>query len=735
MKNSPDESSKKTEPIPELGYQNPCEKSPFQVACIDTANAFLDLDIEPTEWIYKSELHVLIPLLKASEVNSQKAIGDLDFATHFGIKIGPQGFAETGWMSKDNYLVEHDQIYLRHPAEILEVAAAHTNGPFNSNRASLDSEVVVRPMMKGDDPIYLSATPVYELDLNPQYDKVHEKISELVEDVFILLEQKPFKGRLLSLTKLKDLSGGLELINIIDKNANSNRAAYSIFPFCDTKAPYGEDFSSEWEGNLSAFNKAAKKIAEDYPEELPHVSYHDIILGFNYDLGSVQLLGALHHHSVNAPKLVLRPNRSKISLLRFFDLFTTTHNPRDIFYPLSVWRKKSNNIKAVIEKTLIDQIRASLSFRQTIQRYSIDTNLSTYDALVGYGAYESTNSNTLDERERLIQSLHEAYEKFIESGYKQLLAPPEPRLPHFLEIAYQRYIDSSSERSMSTSSRILLNLLGRTPLFLMLEDIKNSDPENQCAETIRQEILSDRPISDGRFLDLQIQLIKSIKKQTDTSNFVTESLMNYMPEIVRNHLKPLVEKRNRANHEPYDEESFLEEARNQFPCAIKQFRHAFRNLEILVPRNFKYEKGNVGEITLTAQTLTGHHFEYPDREFLSEIDPKLIPTDTLMICSVSPYQSQPSKKNREPGTTHEEEKNQLDKSEYTEYNYNFSSLNSALIELRKSLKKSRTTKINKAVPLSTLFNIKSSYKKMMMTGVFNGISKNGPVFEYVEENI
>ena len=287
MKHSADKISKKTEPIPELGYENPCEKSPFQVACIDTANAFFDLDIEPTEWIYKSELHVLIPLLKASEVNSQKAIGDLDFATHFGIKIGPQGFAETGWMSKDDYLVEHDQIYLRHPAEILEVAAAHTNGPFNSNRASLDSEAVVRPMMKGDDPIYLSATPVYELDLNPQYDKVHEKISELVEDVFILLEQKPFKGRLLSLTKLKDLSGGLELINIIDKNANSNRAAYSIFPFCDTKAPYGEDFSSEWKGDLSAFNKAAKKIAEDYPEELPHVSYHDIILGFNYDLGSL----------------------------------------------------------------------------------------------------------------------------------------------------------------------------------------------------------------------------------------------------------------------------------------------------------------------------------------------------------------------------------------------------------------------------------------------------------------
>lgn len=734
MKHSADGSPKKSEPIPELGYQEPSEKSPFQEACIEIAKAFLNLDIDPLEWIYKSELHVVIPLIAAFEVNSQKAIANLDFATHFGIKIGPQGFADTGWMGEDSYLVEHDQIYLRHPAEILEIALAHTKGPFSANRSKLDSNVVLRPMKQGDELIYLSSAPVYDLNLNPQYDKIHEKISELVDDVFILLEEEPYKGRLLSVTKLKDLNGGLELLNMLDKNAASNRAAYSIFPFCDTIAPYGEDFSSEWGGNLFDFNKAAKKIAKDYPDELPHASYHDVILGFQYDLSSVQLLGLLHHYSVKAPKLVLRPNRSKISLLRFLDLLTTTHNPCEIFNPLAGWRKKSKNLRSEIEKSPVDQIRASLSFRQTIQRYSIDTSVSSYDALFGFGGYESTESKTLDEHERYIHSLQESYEEFTKSGYKQILAPPEPRLPHFLEIAYQRFIDSSSERSMSANSRNLLNLLGRTPLFLMLEDVAASGQTNEVNESIRRELLSNKPPSDGRLLDLQLKLIQSIdsvRSNTEISPFVTDNLMNYIPGIIENHLRPLVTKRNRANHPPFNEESFLEEARLQFPLAIQELRKAFRTLEILVPTHFKY-KGD--DLTITAQTLTGHRFEYPEREFLSKLDPKTTPTETLLICRVGPNQSQPPKEMRrsDPRIKEDAAKNIQGKLTCP---IDFTKMDKAMDELYEDRSKLCATRIIGVVPLTTLFNKKTSYKEMIMTGVFDHISKDGPVFDYVEETI
>ena len=742
MKHSTDSPSKKSDPIPELGYESPCVRSPFQEACIEIVKAFLSVDIDPQEWIYKTELHVAIPLISASEVNSHKVECRPDFATHFGIKIGPQGFAETGWMSKGEYLVEDDQIYLRHPAEILEIALVHTHGLFSANRAKIDENMVVEPRWRDDERIYFCDTAIHEFELKPQYVKIHERIADLIDDVFVLIEEEPHKGRLLPLTKLSELPGGAKLLNILEENACDERAAYSIFPFWDTKAPYGEDFSSEWEGNFSAFQAEANQIAKDISEELQHVSYHDVILGFQYDLTSVQLLGVLHHHSVGAPKLVLRPNRSKISLLRFLDLLTTTLNPSEIFNPLAGWRKKSKNLRAEIEKSPLDQIRASLSFRQTIQRYGINTNLSTYDALFGFHGYDSTNSNTLDERERHIHSLGEAYTEFIESGYKQILAPPEPRLPHFLEIAYQRFLDSSSERSISANSRSLLNLLGRTPLFLMLEDVTASDQVNEVTESIRRELLSNKPPSDGRLLDLQLKLILSIgpvRGNSGISPYVTETLMEYMPRIIERHLRPLVTKRNRANHPPFDEESFLVEARIQFPEAIQELRKAFRTLEILVPTHFKTKEG---DLVIRAQTLTGHRFEYPEREFLSDLDYQSTPTEALLICRVFPNQSQPPKKMRRSDSHIKNDNSQENKRVKQARLMDIPEVKKASEEIKKAFDefyehRSRlcAPRITGAVPLTTLFNKKTSYKEMIMAGVFNHISKDGPVFEYVEETI
>jgi hypothetical protein len=732
MKHSPDSPSKKSDPIPELGYESPGVRSPFQEACIEIVKAFLSVDLDPREWIYKSELHVAIPLISACEVNSHKVECRPDFATHFGIKIGPQGFAETGWMSKGEYLVEDDQIYLRHPAEILEIALVHTHGPFCANRAEINENMVVEPMRHGDERIYLCDTAIHEFKLNPQYVKIHERISDLIDDVFVLLEEEPHKGRLLPLTKLSELPGGAKLLNILEENACDKRAAYSIFPFWDTKAPYGEDFSSEWEGNFSAFQAEANQIANDISEELQHVSYHDVILGFQYDLTSVQLLGVLHHHSVGAPKLVLRPNRSKISLLRFLDLLTTTHNPSEVFNPLAGWRKKSKNLKAEIEKSPLDQIRASLSFRQTIQRYGINTNLSTYDALVGFHGYDSTNSNTLDERERHIHSLGEAYTEFIESGYKRILAPPEPRLPHFLEIAYQRFLDSSNECSLSAHGRNFLNLLGRSLLFFMLEDVAAAGMSNPDIQKISDELQGNKPLSDGRFLDLQLKLIQLLPDEAAES-LATANLMNYLPEIIENHLRPIVIKRNRANHQPFDEAGFIEEAQKQFTPAVESLRRAFRTLELLVPVHFKSKDG---EITVRAQSLTGRRFEYPQRDFLTTLGHEATPCDRLLLCRVIPNQSQPPAPKQlvfeaTPQPAQSQESDQSSKK--SKLSIDFSTLLEPMKALFEARQKLLAPRIIQAVPLETFFNKKSGYKEVLMTGVFDRQSKDGPIYDYVEE--
>jgi len=88
-----------------------------------------------------------------------------------------------------------------------------------------------------------------------------------------------------------------------------------------------------------------------------------------------------------------------------------------------------------------------------------------------------------------------------------------------------------------------------------------------------------------------------------------------------------------------------------------------------------------------------------------------------------------------PDISPEENNHRKDVRENNIYSCDFSSLKVIFDEIEKSHKKLSKTTIFQAVPLTTLFNMKTSYKKMIMTGVFSGISKDGPVFEYVEEAI
>jgi hypothetical protein len=242
---------------------------------------------------------------------------------------------------------------------------------------------------------------------------------------------------------------------------------------------------------------------------------------------------------------------------------------------------------------------------------------------------------TLDEHERRLHALDEAYERFHNIRYKELLSPPEPNLPHFLEIAYHRFSDSCTERSISANSRNLLNLLGRSLLFFMLEDVAGANLENTVSKKIADELHSSKPPSDGRLLEMQINLIHSIDDEKRAS-LVTENLMILLPDIIQKHLRPVVEKRNRANHPPFDEIGFIEEAQMQIPIAIKKIRKAFRHIELIIPMHFTSKDG---KICLKAQSLTGLRFEYPQRDFASDLEHTLTPCDTLLLCRVFPNQS------------------------------------------------------------------------------------------------
>lgn len=737
VKHNDNEVPQDLEPIPELGYEEPWVETPFQKACIAFAEAFAGFELSSNNYTFNTENHISIPLLSAEKVSSRQAKSRPKKATHFGMLIGPQGFAETAWMNEGTIWRNEDSLYLRHPAELAEIIHAHTKGLFSEKRADFkdfSSRFTQEENLKAFTRLHLSDTPTYEAELDHQYTKIHQNLSDLIEDVFVLLEEEPYKGRLLSLAKLSSYRGGAKLLGDLEELVSEFDRFDSSpgFPFWWMPPSWNDPYP--WEGDLAEFQRLGNQIARDLAGELPQVSYHDVVLGFRCELTSVQLLGVLHEHSKEAPKFILRPNRNKVSLLRFLDLLTTNVDPHEVVEPLAGWRKKARDQKIEIEESPLDQIRASIGFRQTIQRYSIRANVKAYDALCIHDPEKDDHRLllTLDEHERRIHSLYEAYAIFHKSGYKQLLAAPEPRLPHFLEIAYQRFLDSSNERSLSAHGRNFLNLLGRSLLFFMLEDVAAAGLSNNNIQKISDELQGNKPLSDGRFLDLQLKLIQLLPDEAAES-LATANLMNYLPEIIENHLRPIVIKRNRANHPPFDEAGFIEEAQKQFTPAVESLRKAFRTLELLVPVHFKSKDG---EITVRAQSLTGRRFEYPQRDFLTTLGHEATPCDRLLLCRVIPNQSQPpapkqSVMQANPQPEQSQESDQSSKK--SQLSIDFSTLLEPMKALFEARQKLLAPRIIQAVPLETFFNKKSGYKEVLMTGVFDRQSKDGPIYDYVEE--
>lgn len=704
-----------SEPVPVLNYDEPYERTIFQQACIDFSDAYAFTDFGVTEWTYGGENHIAIPLLASDELNAKESPGDRDNSkvVYLGMMIGPRGLYQTFWGYSDDTIIQSDRWqFLRHPAELEDIRIAYAREPFSESRSeSPDPSCYYEA--------YSGGTPIYEAKLDPQYTKRHIKFEDMLEGVFILLEEEPFEGKLLPISKLLISKEGKELLREIETSA-IKEGAYGT----GSQSPHWSDRHIDdayncWDGNLLTFYNKANSIAGDLRDSLTKASYHDVVLGYAGEVTSVQLLGTLHGYSCGAPKIALRPNKKNIALTRFLDLLAVGNDIRKILDNLACWRKLAKQKNFELERDVHDQMRASISHRRCMEDYAFDVSCESYG---NYFGQRSTIS--LDQDERRLQSLQESYETFLNKGYKDILAMPGPRLPHFLEIAYQRFTDSSSDRSRSIQGRNLLNLLGRSILYFMLEDLSASEISNDKINDIERELYGKKSPSDGRLLDLQLSLIKSIPSE-QLECLVTGSLMMEIPDIIKKHLLPLVEKRNRANHPPFDEDGFLRETNKQFPLAIEALRKGFRNIELIVPIHFK--SNSDGDVVITAKSLTGSHFEYPENSLDTAIGFNKTPTDTLMLCYVWPLQSgpalsHPSSINNQQSATPNTNPTASIKERVEEYN-----------TAKKSMQNRQSTCIFGAAPLRKFFDKKYGYKKMIMTGVFDRVDKGEPVFEYIEE--
>ena len=671
--------------VPELSYEEPSidSLSLFQKSCLDFCEAQSYTEFDTIYFIFREECHVCIPLMPLKDA---RAMEISDREGFFGVLISPQGYCQitcTHGDQEDSITMTDEWLQLNHPAELGDIRTVFSGPAFEQWRGDTVYNDYTKERI-------ILGTLSYEAPLSPEYSKRHIQLSSILEDVFLLLEEEPYCGKLIPITALASTKEGNELLEKLKIDADRNRHDNEGLGYPHWKIRY-EDHSiqHEWEGSLSEFQEKANRAASKLEKSLVPLSHYDIVYGQSGELVSAQLLGTTHRYFHAAPKFVLRANRNVVAFTRFYDLLKHTMACKDncIFTILenpAGWRKATRQKKVELESEPADQMRASVSLRQAIELYKWIESGSIL------------NGASLDEVERHAYSLSQSVEGFIKNGYKKILEPHyPPRLPHFLEIAYQKFIDGRSDRSRSEQSRNLLNLLGRSLLYFMLEDVSAAGISDHTIEGIEREISSNKPPSDGRLYDLQLSLIKTLSKtEKDQIPDITGTLMHHLPAIIRNHLQPLVTKRNRANHPPYDEDGFLAEAEKQFPQAIDALRRGFSSLELLVPIHFK--SNDKGEIIVTAKSLTGSHFEYPDLDFKSAQSPDKTPSDTLLLCQVFKRQNNlnPASKKRTQHVIPE---------------------------------------ITKATPLRRFFKQKHGYKKMIMTGILDRVANGEAIFEYIEE--
>ena len=774
-------SSDSKEDLPESGKDDPAgildyEDSSygislFQNACIDYAAE----RISPTfprsgEYCsFNGQSHVAIALLSPDEVRSQHVSEE---ATFVGLRLGPQGHGEICEELQDGSWTSWaiPSLFLRHPAELADVRNMLTGDPFKLNRTQgvmesnidkegkldkerRDEQMLVKAVLDSHHILY--GTQVYDFPLETQYKKGIFKLSELVTDVFLLIEEEPFKGFLLPLAILHEDTGGKELLAESTTRSRYGDSTHHVFPFGDLGFHWSNDDPPQWKGDFGEFQHRLIDFAETRQDQISPVSYEDVVISYDGTLTSPQTLGMLRDNSRKGPKLVARLNPETVSLMRFLDLASCTIDLRHILTSVEkskTWDHACRREKIELESDPLDQVRSAVSFRN---------ELRGYEATFRYTAFfsgEEAHPPSLDKRERRYQVLDAIHHAFFETeGYKDYLSPPPPELPHFLEIAYRRFQETQTASERLKQSMEVFNLVGRSLLFLMLEDIRAVGIQNEEITRIEKRIREGR-VSEGAWINFQKELINIVRNLDDhvveghelTQGFITKDLMETLSELLQLHMVPLVEARNRYAHPPYDDIGFLREAEKQIPHFIHKLRKGFQNIEILVPENFETDHDD--DLVVNARSLMGHRFEYPLRKILNCCPGmhKDMPTKKLLLCRVF-FQSgreifrvedlqgsdaEGFRDNKDAITPLvKDDRPRFDveallKKSGISYD---SRLGDASAAFHHARIKARAPRVFRAAPLNILFNAKTGYKEMLMTGIFRGMEKGRPEFQYVED--
>lgn len=425
-------------------------------------------------------------------------------------------------------------------------------------------------------------------------------LSQLIEDVFLLVSQTegtprllPLRGQLLSRNQPK-VAEFVEawLTDNWDAILNHDEADFGAF-----------------------LDKNSLRDVLGTTEEL-HLG--DLILtgsGVHY---AGMLMAGAESDLGHAPALVLRP-KAETSRMWLIDYLEHAAEAKGLVERMcQSWRqlpKGMNEIMVAAPSAKRDQVASAIERRNSRLVY-----LAYLKSAMLIREPFNQIASTYKKRTIAAQGLNTEL-------LDDLVAIQQP-LPFFLEYPYRQFRREDDHIRKVRAAQRLLGILAKVPLFLVIEELLAA--KNPIGRDMLLKV-EERPLSDGSLVALHKELAKRLAEQEQPNLRLFNGLLRLIEDTRR--LDAMVAARNRMHHEPFDEEGFLEAVNVGAPRVIDSLREALRECRFLVPQHGKVT-GSGKLVVVEDVCAADAHF----RRFELEVTLPLesFPSDTLIAWRQTP---------------------------------------------------------------------------------------------------
>jgi len=297
------------------------------------------------------------------------------------------------------------------------------------------------------------------------------------------------------------------------------------------------------------------------------------------------------------PALVLRP-KSNLSNIWLWDFLNFSSEGEEVIRRLlNGWHylpKGLGNINISIPRSKTAQTADAIIRRNARQQYlhKLQSAMCVREPF--------------QEQARLYRNRAAAADALHNEFLEEIVASQKP-LPFFIEYPYRAFIKADDTLDKVKCGQRLLGILSKIPLYLVIEELAASG--SSIGENYLEQIKADKPLSDGGFLNLQMDLSKELNA-SDDKLVIFHKLAMVMADS--GSLKTMVTARNRMHHEPYDEDGFLKAISEEAFKLIPVLREALADLNFVIPLGIRVEDG---KSILKGEDITGCDGFFRERDF------------------------------------------------------------------------------------------------------------------------